>query len=86
MHPHTFHSLRPVWYPPYLFTSRTSESGDPFVIHSRNGAVFGTAGLLSTLRKDPAVGASCAIVHSATSSRRFMRRRIINNINSGEDA
>jgi hypothetical protein len=32
------------------------------------------------------VGASCAIVHSATSSRRFMRRRIINNINSGEDA
>jgi hypothetical protein len=82
---HTFHSQRSVWYPSYLYTSRTSASGDPLICGSGTEAVFGTTGLASALGNAAARGPRCVIVHSTTSSTKFVLRRIIKQFQQRED-
>jgi hypothetical protein len=85
VHSHTFYSLRSVSYPSYLHTSRTSESGDSVTYGGGNEAVFGTAGLASTFCRHAVRSPHCVVVHSITSSPRFVRRRIFKQLQRRED-
>ena len=83
MHSHTFHSQRSIWYPSYLFTSRTSEPGDP--VKSANGieAVFSSFRL--GLHNDTDRSPGHMIVHVTPSSTKFVRGMIIKQHQQRED-